>query len=187
MTQREFEFFVTTEEPQQPAGAQRGLIRRLVMRNFFETKWSGVEEGESSEMSSEATIRAKEKLKTRFRLGQMTDAGKKTGSNTARRPRVAKAECEAKKDARPKANRTRSAAAYESQRGVRSRTSSRKASPADSNEELGLSKDDCRMSVTISPSANRFDPFDVLPVPGTQKLDLLFRLRKLFEQFAKYR
>jgi hypothetical protein len=68
MAQRKFQFFVTTEQPHQPEGAQRDLIRRLVMRNFFESKGSGVEkEGESSEMSSEATMKAKGRLKTRRR------------------------------------------------------------------------------------------------------------------------
>lgn len=174
IAQREFEFFVTTEEPHQPAGTQRGVIRRLVMRNFFETKCSGVEkEGESSELSSEATVKAKGRLNTRFRLGNVTEEGKTKCKNALKQQKVEEGSREEK---RPRAARTRSGLSDKSQPDVKSRTGSRRASRTEA--EADKAKPCTRTPLNISPSAHRFDPFDVLPVPGTQQLDLLFRLRK---------
>lgn len=64
---REYEFFVTTEEPHQPEGNDRGRIRRVVMRNFFETKWSDPSSN-ASEHNSKETVQKKTNLKSRFRL-----------------------------------------------------------------------------------------------------------------------
>lgn len=179
MARREFEFFVTTEEPHQPEGAQRGLIRRLVMRNFFDAKWSGIErEGESSEQSSEATLKAKGSLKTRFRLGQVTKEGGKRGDRIMKRQRL---EGEEQSVGKLGMVRTRSSFSNGAQQDVKVKSlmRSRAVAIAEMDDTAADEpKQKMRISVNISPSAHRFDPFDVLPVPGTQQLDLLFRLRK---------
>jgi len=66
---REYEFFVTTDAPQQLEGPDRGRIRRLVMKNFFETKYAGQEKNTSAHNSA-STVQASTKLKSRFRLSK---------------------------------------------------------------------------------------------------------------------
>jgi hypothetical protein len=177
MAQREFEFFVTTDQPHQPEGAQRGLIRRLVMRNFFDTKWSGTEkEGERSELSSEATLKAKGKLKTRFRLGQVPEEGKKRGNRTVKRHQVETRDRTARKSG---TSSTRSDVPGRTQQSEKSTKRSPAIPVAESDgKKANESIQHLSIPVNISPSAHRLDPFDVLPVPGTQQLDLLFKLRK---------
>lgn len=175
--EKEYEFFVTTNEPHQPDGPERGLIRRLVMRNFFESKWSGPSNN-SSEHNSASTVQAKTKLKSRFRLGkpgqETTDAKCKPRS---RNPgdRGNKEEGE-KVEKRPRVSRTLSTQSGLSYRSGKSGGSSRRASPAE-DINSGMSKP--RLLLKINPNAHRFDPFDVLPVPGTPELDTLFKLCKL--------
>lgn len=178
---REYEFFVTTEEPHQPEGVERGLIRRLVMRNFFETKWAGPQKN-SSENNSASTVMAKTQLKNRFRLSKMgeekreprsrTEPRDDDGRTTPRRPRAS----------RVNSGRTESSVGADEEMSQMSRTSSRKNSPTE--EEGGNIKQkrtsgkarDLRLILKINPSTHRFDPFDVLPVPGTPQLDTLFKL-----------
>ncbi|KAF2683922.1 hypothetical protein K458DRAFT_431558 [Lentithecium fluviatile CBS 122367] len=179
MAQREFEFFVTTEEPHQPEGLERGLIRRLVMRNFFEAKSAGVEkEGEREELSSEATVKAKGRLKTRFRLG--VGKGKVKGKNGACKSGVKGWKVgEGPGMERKEGARTKSGLVGESGGDWKGGLGSRRVSPIRSDGgEADKGNEGKKISLTISPSAHRFDPFDVLPVPGTHQLDLLFRLHK---------
>jgi hypothetical protein len=172
MLKREFEFFVTTEEPHQPEGMQRGLIRRLVMRNFFEMKCKGAYKGgESPELSSEATIKAKARLKTRFRLGRLT-------VDKTRFPKRLKTGEEDWQARRRGTIETSVGLLDKSLQDIDNKIRSCGMSlTEDDGEELDRTEDTARLLVNISPSAYRCDPFDVLPVPGTQQLDLLFRLR----------
>ena len=64
---REYEFFVTTQEPRRPNGKDRGRVRRVVMRNFVEAKGSKGN-GNGSEKISNETVEKKGGLKARFRL-----------------------------------------------------------------------------------------------------------------------
>lgn len=65
-TEREYEFFVTTEEPHHVEGQDRGRLRRVVMKNFFESQRYG--EAKKSEHHSKETVQKKTNLKSRFRL-----------------------------------------------------------------------------------------------------------------------
>jgi hypothetical protein len=185
MAQRTFQFFVTTEQPHQPEGAQRGLIRRLVMRNFFETKGSGIEkEGERSEMSSEATMKAKGRLKTRFRLGKTQQEKQK---KEARTPKRRKGEGDAQEKRKPAMTRTHSASSESAQRGSKNAAQSHSPPTAESPEaDADETKKKTGTTISNSPSAVRFDPFDVLPVPGTHQLDLLFRLREFMLLYFRF-
>lgn len=177
---REYEFFITTEEPHQPEGVERGRIRRLVMRNFFETKWSGPSNN-SSKHHSASTVQAKTSLKSRFRLpkpGQETiDARAKP--KCKKTPRRQSQEEEEKKERRPGTTRKLSGLSDVSQLEAKRSASSRRASPAGRDAvEIGKSEEETKLVLNINPNAHRFDPFDVLPVPGTPQLDILFRLCK---------
>ena len=177
MLGREYEFFVTTEEPHQPEGTDRGLIRRLVMRNFFETKGAGAENSTSAHNSA-STVMAKQQLKSRFRLskiGQESPRTKNKGRNGKEEPVKAKRK-------RPKASRTLSSSTKGSEftEGDTSMAGSPSISPGtEEASATGKSKDNRRSQSTLSKidlGAHRFDPFDVLPVPGTPQLDMLFKL-----------
>ncbi|KAF2187900.1 hypothetical protein K469DRAFT_568299 [Zopfia rhizophila CBS 207.26] len=174
--EKEYEFFVTTDEPRQPDGPERGLIRRLVMRNFFETKCSAPSNN-SSEHSSATTVQARTRLKHRFRLpkpGQelMHSKPKPKTKNTERRS--TKEDEAIGKKKRRRCSRKQSG---HSDVSGKSGSSSRKASPVEC-EKGDAAKAKPRLLLKINPNAHRFDPFDVLPVPGTRQLDLLFKLYK---------
>jgi hypothetical protein len=176
--EREYEFFVTTEEPHQPEGAERGKIRRLVMRNFFDTKSAGPQVN-TSEHSSASTVMAKKQLKSRFRLFNPGDNNKGVQS----KKRENRDEESKDKGKRPQASRKTSGASGGSaltKDGRSMRGSLPKAK--DGGGELQSSDAEPayrRLILKIDPSAHRFDPFDVLPVPGTRQLDTLFKLCKL--------
>ncbi|KAF2261298.1 hypothetical protein CC78DRAFT_535759 [Lojkania enalia] len=175
---REYEFFVTTEKPHQPDGPERGLIRRLVMRNFFETKWAGPA-SDTSEHNSASTIQSKGKLKTRFRLrkpGQdFTNQKTKPKSGTSER-QARKAEGESTKQ------RTGSSIKLSGNSDTSEPSTQRMAVgrwPLSTDGESRASgKTKPRSLLNANPNAHRFDPFDVLPVPGTPQLNMLFRLYK---------
>lgn len=176
---REYEFFVTTNEPHQPQGTERGLIRRLVMRNFFETKGAGPQNN-TSEHSSASTVMAKKQLKNRFRLskvGQETPETKSMRRDSKEEPGMAKRKSH-------KAKRTVSGTTNTSRimEGGKSLVSSPKALSMDEEDESTGKREgkrlDQKILLKINPSAHRFDPFDVLPVPGTPQLDMLIKLCK---------
>ncbi|KAF2789355.1 hypothetical protein K505DRAFT_365673 [Melanomma pulvis-pyrius CBS 109.77] len=171
---REYEFIVTTEGPHHPEGPARGLIRRLVMRNFFETKWSGPEKN-TPELNSASTVHAKPNLKSRFRLPKQ--------GQEMREPK-AKAKCksveweasggvEEKKESSTVSARKSIDRHSDMSESNWSRPSSRTASSGGKGGQASI-----RMLLKTNPSAHRFDPFDVLPVPGTPQLDMLFKLYK---------
>ncbi|KAH7084150.1 hypothetical protein FB567DRAFT_528483 [Paraphoma chrysanthemicola] len=174
---REYEFFVTTDKPHQPEGTDRGLIRRTVMRNFFESKWAG-SQNNTSEHNSASTVMAERQLKSRFRLPK---PGKESPESTMKR-RDSNQEKMAVKRKRPKATRTGSGAtdANEQAEARKSLTGSPPGPSTDENNESSKTgkRQDQRILLKISPSSHRFDPFDVLPVPGTPQLDMLFKLYK---------
>ncbi|ORX91772.1 hypothetical protein BCR34DRAFT_608939 [Clohesyomyces aquaticus] len=180
--EREYEFFVTTDEPQQPEGASRGLIRRLVMRNFFETKASNPGTT-SSESNSASTVQSKTQLKSRFRLakpGQATATPKASTRKKDVEKQAGKEEEGGKKAKRPATARklsTKSDVSQSTTKSARSRTGSRKGSPVEA-ELAETSKEKPRLLLKVNPGAHRFDPFDVLPVPGTFQFDRLFKLYK---------
>ncbi|KAF2649623.1 hypothetical protein K491DRAFT_721513 [Lophiostoma macrostomum CBS 122681] len=174
--EREYEFFVTTEEPQQPNGPERGLIRRLVMRNFFETRGSEIASS-SSKQSSASTVQAKTQLKTRFRLSKVSDeksgrkakgVGRKTGNDSE--------EIGRRDDRRRSSQRLSRQTSGLQSNGTDDNTNE----PATVDEQVSgeYPKSGRRILLKIIPSAHRFDPFDVLPVPGSAELDLLFKLYK---------
>ncbi|KAH7071867.1 hypothetical protein BKA63DRAFT_446579 [Paraphoma chrysanthemicola] len=177
LSDREYEFFVTTDEPHQPEGTDRGLIRRTVMRNFFEAKWAG-SQNNTSEHNSASTVMAEKQLKSRFRLPK---PGKESPESKVKR-RDSNEEKGAVKRKRPKATRTVSRAtdASEQAEAGKSLTGSPQGPSTDENNESSKSgkRRDQRILLKMSPSSHRFDPFDVLPVPGTPQLDILFKLYK---------
>lgn len=180
LSDREYEFFVTTDENHQPEGTDRGLIRRLVMRNFFEAKWAG-SQNNTSEHNSASTVMAKKQLKNRFRLPKPGNAS--TEPQTRRTD--GKQELNTVKKKRPKAKRRVSGAtdASEKTEPEPSLASSLKGTSADEENNARLDK---RIVLMPSPSAHRFDPFDVLPVPGTPQLDMLFKLCNAHKCYMEY-
>jgi hypothetical protein len=162
---RAYEFFVTTEEPHQPEGVERGIIRRLVMQNFFIEKAAGPQTN-MSEQSSASTVLAKKILRSRFRLSVSVD-GKKDDQGKG-------------KGKRSKASRKTSRASAEW--GLGNDVKGTRGSPAKANDHTqklrtsDIESADLRLVLKTDLGAHRFDPFDVLPVPGTQQLDTLFKL-----------
>lgn len=172
---REYEFFITTDEPQQPDGVRRGLIRRLVMRNFIETRSVG-SGNNISEQNSAKTIQAKTQLKSRFRLSK---AGQQGYETTSRR-RKSKEESNTGVVNRPSNKRIITVEAngiegIEQEIGV-DRSLSGQSMDVDLVMKSSRKRQDQSIVLKINPSSHRFDPFDVLPIPGTRKLDMLFKL-----------
>jgi hypothetical protein len=169
--EREYDFFVTTKKPQRLRGAERGMIRRLVMRHFFESKDAGVQ-ANKLEDSSESTVMAKQQLKSRFRLpkSEKEDTGAERkkldvkveeGKRRRMRSRVPTIDLNTT-TAPPDDEMTR----QDSLLGETGGINDKKTTKATANEP----------GLMIDPSADRIDPFDVLPVPGTPQLDMLLRL-----------
>jgi hypothetical protein len=179
LPEKEYEFFVTTDEPHQPEGTDRGLIRRLVMRNFFDTKSEGPQNN-VCENNSASTVMAKKQLKSRFRLSKV---GQETTETTEKKKdgKDGSGTTEKKKK-KPKALKNLSGLSETG--GAMDSPTSFNSSPAGyltDAEHFGSRKDMDkrrypRIVFKISPSAHSFDPFDVLPVPGTPQLDTLFKL-----------
>jgi len=181
--EREYKFFVTTQEPHQPEGTERELIRRLVMRNFFEAKWSGPTK-ETSELNSASTVQAKPNLKSRFRLpkpGQEIKEAKAKPRNKTTERKASQDDMERKTKATPPARRLANSQTNgsESSRSSPSSPGNRKALSDEKDGKKGV-KVNVRVLLKTNPSTHRFDPFDVLPVPGTPQLDVLFKLSEYF-------
>lgn len=169
--EREYDFFVTTKKPQRPRGAERGMIRRLVMRHFFESKETGVQ-ASKLEYSSENTVMAKQQLKNRFRLpksekedigAQSTKPDVKLEGDKRRKKRSRVPTIDTNQSIAPPGDQT---TRRDSPLGETSSINNKQAIKATANE----------LRLMIDPSPDRIDPFDVLPVPGTSQLDMLLRL-----------
>ena len=156
---REYQFFVTTDKPYNPAGAERCMIRRLVMRNHFDMKMAGPQIN-PSQHSSISTAMAKKKLKNRFRISEPRI--KKEKANRREREDVRRSK--GKGAAKPKDLRERSGP-----------TTSWKA------REDGQDKRN-NMDETLAPALNcgldddRIDPSKASPIPETPELSALFQL-----------
>jgi hypothetical protein len=171
---RDYEFFVTTNEPRQPEGRQRDLIRRLVMRNFIDTKGAGPPDS-SLEHDSANTVMAEKELKSRFRLSQVG----KDKSKAVRKKRSGHEQLADVRKKRPNARRTLSGVTDSSERSQCA--TSLESSPGRlsiDEEERAVGKLDGKILLRSNPSIHLCDPFDVLPVPGTPQLDMLFKLCK---------
>ena len=170
---REYEFFVTTGEPHQPNGAERGMIRRLVMRNFFDTK-AATPQSNASEHSSASTAMAEKQLKNRFRLLKPTKEKKETKTRESETDNQ-KGKAKGK---RPRAPRTTSntakASAHSGEEMSRRESTDWVASDGSNRKPYSLAVNKPMLELGLS--AHRMDPFDVLPIPGTPELDMLFRL-----------
>ena len=151
------------------------MIRGLVMRNFFETKSAGSQTS-TSEHSSASTVMAKKQLKSRFRLSKQEDD--KTDYTTKRRE--GKDDEGKGKGKRPLTLRKTSGASAKS--GLSNDTKSTRGGLAKSGKHAeklhtsDIESVDRKLILKIDPGAHCFDPFDVLPVPGSQQLDMLFKL-----------
>ncbi|KAI4649405.1 hypothetical protein J4E93_003723 [Alternaria ventricosa] len=154
--EREYEFFVTTNKPYNPAGAERCMIRRLVMRNHFDMKIAGPQIN-PSQHSSISTAMAKKKLKNRFRISEPRIKKEKTNSRERENVQRSKE----KGAARPKDLRGRSGPTTSSKAGEDGKDKTEntvETLEAMSVLECGLDND-------------RIDLFKALPIPETPELD----------------
>ena len=176
---KEYEFFVTTDEPHQPEGSDRGLIRRLVMRNFFETKWSGPEKN-TSERNSKEAVKAKPNLKSRFRLPKPGQEIREPKPKPKPKPKSKSTEQRTSEEAqkKPRSPRPVRKSAEHYSEGRDSNTSRPRTRKLSMEEKSGgkAQKSNDGLLLRPSPSAHRFDPFDVLPIAGSPQMDILFRL-----------
>ncbi|KAJ4289209.1 hypothetical protein N0V90_011551 [Kalmusia sp. IMI 367209] len=171
--EREYEFFVTTEEPHQLEGHDRGRIRRVVMRNFFETKWSE-QPHNMSEHNSKATVQKKTKLKSRFRLPKPGEEATVVTSRS--KGRSIGEEQQNKKVTRKNLSRD---LPDDLQQKIRSSALSRMPYFSDSEGSASDQvKATTKLVLSINPGAHQFDPFDVLPVPGSPELNILVKFYK---------
>jgi hypothetical protein len=165
----EFEFFVSTSKPHQPEGLERGLIRRLVMRNFFEAKGAGLQTN-TSESNSANTVMSRSRLKNRFRLAGPRKDGKDESKEEATKV----------KRNGTKASR-RSCRAMHAKKQTEERMGSSKYLQKSGKEQSRTKIEEMKYGnfpLCPNPNTHRVDPFDVLPIPGTLELDTLFKLCK---------
>ncbi|KAI4919257.1 hypothetical protein J4E85_009515 [Alternaria conjuncta] len=159
--EREYEFFVTTDKPYNPAGAERYMIRRLVMRNHFDMKMAGPQIN-PSQHSSISTAMAKKKLKNRFRISEPRIKKKKVNSRKTEDIRRSKE----KGAARPNDLRDRSEPRTSSKAGEDGKD---KREDTDETLAPGLK---CGLD------DDRIDPSKASPIPETPGLNALFQLYK---------
>jgi hypothetical protein len=153
---QEFEFFVSTSKPHQPEGLERGLIRRLVMRNFFEAKGAGLQTNASESISAN-TVMSRSRLKDES-IEEATKV-KRNGTKASRRS------CRAMHAKKQTEERMGSSKYLQKSGKEQSRTKI---------EEMKYGS----FPLCPNPNTHRVDPFDVLPIPGTLELDTLFKLCK---------
>ncbi|KAI4693981.1 uncharacterized protein J4E84_002560 [Alternaria hordeiaustralica] len=161
--EREYEFFVTTDKPYNPAGAERCMIRRLVMRNHFDMKMAGPQIN-PSQHSSISTAMAKKKLKSRFRISEPRIKKKKANSRKTEDVRRSKE----KGAARPNDLRDRS----------EPRTSSKAGEDGKDKRNNMDETMEARPVLNCGLDDDRIDPLKALPKPGTPELGVLFQLYK---------
>ncbi|KAG9195107.1 hypothetical protein G6011_00227 [Alternaria panax] len=174
-TERKYEFFVTTDEPHQPAGVERSMIRRLVMRNYFDTKMAGPQL-DVPEHTSISAVEAERQLKSRFRLSDISIERKKA----LERQKEDRCKKKKEKGKRPQASRAGSGPTPLSSTAVAGNSrkchlSKKKNSISKRNTSEPVVE---KPTLEADPSSHRMDPFDALPIPGTPQLDALFRLYK---------
>ena len=166
---QEYEFFVTTGHPRRVDDTSRTAIRRVVMRNFFNDKNAATDSTKpASELSSTSTIEAGTKLKGRFRLpkpGQVIGPEKPKGG-----PKRAE-----KKSLKP--NGGAKASKTDRKQSLTCLVLEEESNCAGKDDNRALLSPVTLLSVSPpprrNPTAHRFDPFDVLPIPATFKLEVL--------------
>ena len=159
--EREYEFFVTTDKPYNPAGAERCMSRRLVTRNHFDMKMAGPQIN-PSQHSSISTAMAKKKLKNRFRISEPRIKKKKVNSRKTEDVRRSKE----KGAARPNDLRDRS----------EPRTSSKAGEDGKDKRNNTDETMEARPVLNCGLDDDRIDPLKTLPKPGTPELGVLFQL-----------
>lgn len=175
---REYEFFVTTGQPHQPDGASRATIRRVVMRNFFNDKNSNSQnERPASAISSSSTVQAGSNLRGRFRLPK---PGQAVFPEKPRSPPKLKPRKSLKQDAvatNVSADARQAKKSKPVSKNLASITPGRGSRPAVGSAIVCSARPiNC---LRRNPNAHRYDPFDVLPIPGSSKIELLFSICKL--------
>jgi hypothetical protein len=172
---REYEFLVTTDEPHRAKGMDRGRIRKLVMRNFLVDKEKEGVVGRGAESSSMETVRGKMGLRSRFRVAQAESKSSGIERAPARRAEKISDKDGGEKEKRIKESRKITGLSVHLSASPKSKTSSRSVEVTEEGSDgTGLST--AQSIIKINPSNTRFDPFDVLPIPGSPELDTLFRL-----------
>ncbi|KAH7385327.1 hypothetical protein DE146DRAFT_197848 [Phaeosphaeria sp. MPI-PUGE-AT-0046c] len=184
---RQYNFFVSTNSQHQPDGIDRGRIRRLVMRNFFDTRCTNAQvEACASAHNSANTVLAKKQLKSRFRLadvGAETKRSKRGSGNKSKDSDESSKRGGTEKDILVAVTKKKAPKAMHTTSKSTSTSKSASISPinefpgwqstwsthAPSSHQAGLSQ---------NPSTQVLDPFDVLPIPNSPHLTFLFKLYK---------
>ncbi|EUC40429.1 hypothetical protein COCMIDRAFT_9692 [Bipolaris oryzae ATCC 44560] len=167
---RQYEFFVTTTKPHLPNGAERGMIRRLVMRNFFDTK-TPMPQMDIPEQSSATTVMARNQLSNRFRIQRSTHDNATKGGKLMLRN--GKGRSKGKRRLSPIGTTEAYSMDQITRKGYYMEKDAKERSREGTVESvLKIPK------LRIDPSAHRIDPFDILPIPGTRHFDMLFQLYK---------
>lgn len=184
-TSREYNFFVTTNSHHQPDGMDRGLIRRLVMRNFFDTRYANAQVDTcASAHTSANTVLAKKQLKNRFRLADVGAETKKIRKGSGNKSKASdqvdtnggneKEIAAAVKKKRPKATRTTTSTSTSTSKSASISPTSVfpgwQALPSTRTQSLP------HTGFCQNPSTQILDPFDVLPIPNSPHLTFLFKL-----------
>lgn len=171
--ERQYEFFVTTDEPHQPAGVERSTIRRLVMRNYFDAKIAGPQFN-VPEHSSMSAVVAEKQLKSRFRLSGLGIEKRKT---LGRQKEYLCKESKGGKR-RPQVLRTRSGPTLLSsniEAGNSGIGHSNKTEPRTSRRNTSEPAFE-RPVLKAELNTHHVDPSSAPPIPDMPQLDALFQL-----------
>ena len=187
---RNYTFFTTTSEPTLPDGEARDLIRRVVMRNFFENKTTSPED-KRSEILSKETVNAQTQLKTKFRVASTSNPDKRKGTRTKNGDTGKPKSKEQRKTGR--AGKTATKSPIQTSRPAESpKEETHRSKGSELPQERGLDRSESRqlskprLLLKGGPNVGKFDPFDVLPIPGTPQLDTLFKLRTLISKLLYF-
>lgn len=172
----EWRFFIVTDQQNLVNGNDRLLIRQLVMRNFFLSKYNAKKMAES-EHSSIATASAKKSLIGKFRLAQPRQP--KAPKRRGKRKETSGVENLYAARQEKRANVAKTAIQQSDFADLRRGLVEWSATVTSVTETTNGAKEEKPKSVfNTNPNAHLFDPFDVLPVPGSQHLDMLLKLRE---------
>ncbi|KAF2014329.1 hypothetical protein BU24DRAFT_463127 [Aaosphaeria arxii CBS 175.79] len=188
---RNFKFFVKTNGDRQIERADRLEIRRTVMTTAKDRKLEG---GKESQRSAEAILKSRQSdLKQRFRVEKpgeppKTKADRKPKKSQLKQNQEIKSESEDGLEELCNFGPTTTYAERSDQSCTSTTASTRKPSTSQSYsssrpsspEELSQHLIRTLWSILqFNPNLNYwFDPFDVLPIPGTAQLDRLLKLYK---------